>query len=70
MRRKYTGRVKTKKLYQGPKAVGIQLDSEQALDLAIHVLEATKSGVPIDITLFTEKQKDGTYHTTVTYMEK
>jgi hypothetical protein len=70
MSREYTGRVRTRKLYRGDKSVGIQLDVEQALDLAIHVLEATKGGVPIDITIYTDKKKDGTYHTTVTYMLK
>jgi len=67
MAREYRGNVRIRKLYEGPKSVNVQIGFDQALNLAIHLLNATKDKVPIDIAIHKNNEnKDGIY-TTITF---
>jgi hypothetical protein len=73
MSREYRGHVRALKVYNGGKSVGIKLDPNQALDLAIYLLQATKDKTAIDITAHTSQEKrfkDGTFNTTVTFIKQ
>ncbi len=61
MKREYFARVGVNKVYQGAKSVNVNIDSDQALEMAVGMIRACKSHKKVDLAFYigTIKQKPG-----------